>query len=78
MIGAGSVVGMGLWKETCVADQAFAGPSYTNSYAICISNAGLGVLMTFGLRWHLQRENKRLDAEERERGDEVQGFRYVL
>ncbi|KAL1762690.1 major facilitator superfamily domain-containing protein [Schizophyllum commune] len=54
------------------------GPSYTNSYAICISNAGLGVLMTFGLRWHLQRENKRLEAEERERGDEVQGFRYVL
>ncbi|TRM65356.1 major facilitator superfamily domain-containing protein [Schizophyllum amplum] len=53
-------------------------PTYNYSYAICIANAGLGVLMCCFLRWYLGQENLRLEAEERERGVEVKGFRYVL
>ncbi|KAI5124987.1 hypothetical protein M0805_007412 [Coniferiporia weirii] len=54
------------------------GPSYRNSYAICIATNGLCIVMCFVFRQHLVRLNKKLDREEVERGQTEKGVRYLL
>ena len=52
------------------------GPSYRNSYAICISTNGLAILMCLIFRAHLASMNNKLAKEESEQGKK--GFRYLL
>ena len=52
------------------------GPTYRNSYAICIACSGLAIVLCFVFRMHLVAENKKFD--EREEGQEQKGFRYLL
>jgi hypothetical protein len=54
------------------------GPTYRNSYAICIATSGLGIVMCTVLRMHLVALNKKLDREDEERGVKEKGFRYLL
>jgi hypothetical protein len=42
------------------------GKSYRNSYAICISCFGLAILMCTILKYHLQKLNRKLEAEQAE------------
>ena len=43
------------------------GPTYRNSYAICISCAGCTIIMCYLFRLHLAYLNRRLDEEEEEK-----------
>ncbi|EJD01173.1 sugar transporter [Fomitiporia mediterranea MF3/22] len=54
------------------------GPTYRNSYAICIATSGLCILMCCVFRTHLVQLNKKLDKEEEESGQTVKGFRYLI
>jgi hypothetical protein len=54
------------------------GPTYRNSYAICISTSGLSILMCWIYWMHLGSLNRRLDREEEEKGQTKKGFRYIL
>ncbi|KAG5646602.1 hypothetical protein DXG03_002906 [Asterophora parasitica] len=54
------------------------GPTYRNSYAICISSFGAGIVLCYTFRLYLARLNAKLDKEEEERGIKVKGFRYLL
>lgn len=54
------------------------GPTYRNSYAICIATNGLAIVMSFAFRQHLLQLNKKLDREEEEAGMARKGFRYLL
>lgn len=54
------------------------GPTYRNSYVICIATNGLAIGMSFVFRQHLLRENRRLEEEEEEAGKRQKGFRYLL
>lgn len=54
------------------------GPSYRNSYAICISCQGLAIVMCWIFRQHLKKLNERLEREEAEKGQMRRGFRYLL
>ncbi|TDL18489.1 sugar transporter [Rickenella mellea] len=67
----GNIAGSYVWPSMW-------GPSYRNSYAICISTNGLAIFMCYLFRQHLIRANKKLDKEEEERGQEKRGFRYLL
>lgn len=69
----GNVAGSYVWPSAW-------GPSYSNSYAICISCSGLSILMCAMFRWHLKGLNKKLEENERtdERGGKGRGFRYML
>ncbi|KAF5358605.1 hypothetical protein D9758_007697 [Tetrapyrgos nigripes] len=70
----GNVSGSYVWDKSW-------GPTYVNSYAICIATSGLACVICLGFRWHLSKLNKKFEEEERgtEKGAmEIQGFRYVL
>ncbi len=58
------------------------GPTYRNSYAICIATSGLSIIMCFMFRQELQRQNKKLqEAEEAQLGEgetAEPGYRYML
>ncbi|KAJ7744490.1 major facilitator superfamily domain-containing protein [Mycena maculata] len=54
------------------------GPSYRNSYAICIACSGTTVVMCVIFRQVLISENRKLDKEEEEQGVKTKGFRYIL
>ncbi|PAV20855.1 MFS general substrate transporter [Pyrrhoderma noxium] len=54
------------------------GPTYKKSYAICIATQVTAIVMFWVFRKHLQRLNAKLEEEERERGQETRGFRYIL
>lgn len=54
------------------------GPTYRNSYAITIANAGVTIIMAWYLRVHLRSLNLKLDKEEEEKGVKEKGFRYIL
>lgn len=67
----GNVAGSYVWPKAW-------GPSYRNSYAICISTNGFAILMCYMFKLHLASLNKKLDREEEERGQKKRGFRYLL
>ena len=54
------------------------GPTYRNSYAICIATAGCSITMCYIFRLHLAYLNRQLDREEQEKGVVEKGFRYLL
>ncbi|KAJ7638769.1 MFS general substrate transporter [Roridomyces roridus] len=67
----GNVAGEYVWPSNW-------GPTYHNSYAICIACSGTTMVMCFIFRLVLVSENKRLDKEEEEQGVKTKGFRYIL
>lgn len=67
----GNIAGSYIWPTMW-------GPTYRNSYAICIATNGLAIVMSFAFRQHLLRLNKKLDREEEEAGMARKGFRYLL
>ncbi|KAI0318323.1 sugar transporter [Amylostereum chailletii] len=67
----GNVAGSYVWPKGW-------GPSYRNSYAICISCQGLAVAMLWFYRRYLKRLNAKMEAQEREKGTIEKGFRYML
>lgn len=54
------------------------GPTYRNSYAICIATSGWAIVMCYIFKLHLQSLNRQLDKEEQERGVKEKGFRYLV
>ncbi|KAJ6515941.1 MFS general substrate transporter [Mycena sanguinolenta] len=54
------------------------GPSYRNSYAICIACGSFNILLLFIFRQSLVQANRKLEAEEKAQGVKAPGFRYVL
>ncbi|KAJ4466499.1 MFS general substrate transporter [Lentinula aciculospora] len=54
------------------------GPTYRNSYAICIACAGTGIIMCWVFKLSLIRLNDMLEREEQERGVTEKGFRYIV
>ncbi|KAF8076337.1 MFS general substrate transporter [Lyophyllum atratum] len=67
----GNIAGSYVWPKAW-------GPTYRNSYAICISTSGFSILLCWAFRRYLISLNKKLDKEEEERGVRVKGFRYML
>ena len=53
------------------------GPTYTNSYAICISCAGFSIVLLAIMKVHLESVNKKMDKEMVETGSKEKGFRYL-
>ncbi|KAL0950044.1 hypothetical protein HGRIS_010052 [Hohenbuehelia grisea] len=53
------------------------GPTYRNSYGICIATASCTIIMCWIFRMHLDRLNRRIEMKERETGA-PRGFRYIL
>ncbi|CAL1701093.1 unnamed protein product [Somion occarium] len=66
----GNVAGSYVWPTPW-------GPTYRNSYAICIATSGCAIVMCYVLKLHLHAVNRRLDKEEQERGMTEKGFRYL-
>ncbi|KAG2143398.1 MFS general substrate transporter [Suillus bovinus] len=67
----GSILGSYVWPANW-------GPSYRYSYAIVIVANVITITMTWILRQHLKKLNKKLEKEEQEQGIKEKGFRYVL
>ncbi|TFK43580.1 MFS general substrate transporter [Crucibulum laeve] len=67
----GNVAGSYVWPTAW-------GPTYRNSYGICIATSGTAILMCWIFRMHLISLNKKLDREEEERGVKTKGFRYMI
>ncbi|KAI0307088.1 MFS general substrate transporter [Multifurca ochricompacta] len=66
----GNIAGSYVWQKSW-------GPSYTHSYAICISANGLCIVMCLIFRQALANENKRLEDREISTG-RARGYRYLL
>ncbi|KAI0082459.1 MFS general substrate transporter [Panus rudis PR-1116 ss-1] len=66
----GNVAGSYVWPSAW-------GPTYRNSYGICIATAGCGIVMCYVMKLHLESVNRRLDREEEARGVTEKGFRYL-
>lgn len=54
------------------------GPTYRNSYAICIATAGCAIVMCYIFKLHLAHLNRLLDKEEEEKDVKEKGFRYLI
>jgi len=67
----GNVAGSYVWPSVW-------GPTYRNSYAICISTCGTAIVMLWIYRMHLISLNRKLDREEEEKGVTKKGFRYMI
>ncbi|KAH8106003.1 MFS general substrate transporter [Cristinia sonorae] len=67
----GNIAGSYVWPKPW-------GPTYRNSYAICISCAGVCIAMCYVMKLHLESINRQLDKEEEEKGVKVKGFRYLV
>ncbi|KAI0921672.1 hypothetical protein AcW1_004425 [Taiwanofungus camphoratus] len=67
----GNVAGSYVWPSSW-------GPTYRNSYAICIATSGWAIVMCYIFKLHLQSLNRQLDKEEQERGVKEKGFRYLV
>ncbi|KAI0050192.1 MFS general substrate transporter [Auriscalpium vulgare] len=68
----GNVAGSYVWPSKW-------GPTYRNSYAICISCQGLAIVMLWIFRVHLRHLNDKMDEEELEEAKgRGKGFRYIL
>ncbi|KAG6919397.1 hypothetical protein DXG01_006280 [Tephrocybe rancida] len=65
----GNIAGSYVWPKTW-------GPTYRNSYAICISCSGFAILLLWGFRQYLISLNKKLDREEEAKGIKVKGLRH--
>jgi len=60
------------------AFPTFFAPTYRKSYGICISMFGVAIAICFVLRQYLGRVNKRMAADEEQRGVKTRGFRYLI
>ncbi|KAJ7179202.1 MFS general substrate transporter [Mycena filopes] len=69
----GNIAGSYVWPSTW-------GPTYRNSYAICIACSGTTIVMCLLFRWSLIIKNRQLDREEEEdvKKEGGHGFRYML
>ncbi|KAF7352833.1 MFS general substrate transporter [Mycena venus] len=67
----GNIAGSYVWGSNW-------GPSYKNSYAICIACSGTTVVLALIFRQSLVHANKKLEAEEEAQGVKTPGFRYIL
>ncbi|OCH92208.1 MFS general substrate transporter [Obba rivulosa] len=67
----GNVAGSYVWPTNW-------GPTYRNSYAICIATSGWAIVMCYVFKLHLHYLNKKLDEEEANRGVKEKGFRYLV
>ncbi|KAF8897491.1 MFS general substrate transporter [Infundibulicybe gibba] len=67
----GNVAGSYVWPSSW-------GPTYRNSYGICIATSGCAIVMCWIFRMHLASLNRKLDKEEEEKGVKEKGFRYML
>lgn len=67
----GNVAGSYVWPSAW-------GPTYRNSYAICISCSGCAILMCLVMKLHLESVNRKLEQEEAEKGMKQKGFRYLV
>ncbi|KAJ6599114.1 MFS general substrate transporter [Mycena vulgaris] len=67
----GNIAGSYVWPSAW-------GPTYRNSYAICIACSGTTIIMCLLFRLSLISANKKLDKEEEEQGVKTKGFRYML
>ncbi len=54
------------------------GPTYRNSYAICIATGGVTIVMLYVFKLHLLQLNTQLDKEEEEKGIREKGFRFLV
>ena len=54
------------------------GPTYRKSFGICIALQGLTIIMCWTFWRYLKMQNGLLERKERERGQRVKGFRYIL
>ncbi|KAJ8517620.1 hypothetical protein ONZ45_g5203 [Pleurotus djamor] len=68
---------LGLVAGPYAWDQRW-GPTYLNSFAICLAASSLSILMSFVFRWHLASLNAEAQKKEAESGQTEPGFRYVL
>jgi len=66
----GNISGSYIWPKTW-------GPSYKNSYAICIATNGLAIVMIVIYRAHLASLNKKEEEREQAEG-RPKGYRYLL
>ncbi|KAJ3510623.1 hypothetical protein NLJ89_g4574 [Agrocybe chaxingu] len=67
----GNISGSYVWPDRW-------GPTYRKSYGICIATSGCAIVMCWIFRMHLQSLNKKLEAEEAEKGIKTPGFRYLV
>ncbi|KII94823.1 hypothetical protein PLICRDRAFT_33639 [Plicaturopsis crispa FD-325 SS-3] len=67
----GNVAGSYVWPEGW-------GPTYRNSYAICIATNGLTIVMCYVFRQHLAALNRGQARKEAQEGREGRGYRYML
>ncbi|KZT72522.1 MFS general substrate transporter [Daedalea quercina L-15889] len=67
----GNVAGSYVWPSNW-------GPTYRNSYAICIATSGWAIVMSYIFKLHLESLNRQMEEEERERGVTEKGFRYLI
>ena len=65
----GNVAGSYVWPTNW-------GPSYRNSYAICIATNCLAIVMCFVFKKHLESLNKKAEKREQEQGS-PEGFRFI-
>lgn len=54
------------------------GPTYNNSYYICISVFALSIVMNWIFRRYLIALNKKMEKAEEEKGADTRGFRYLI
>ncbi|TBU64085.1 sugar transporter [Dichomitus squalens] len=66
----GNVAGSYVWPSTW-------GPTYRKSCGICITTAGCVVVMCYIFKLYLERLNRELAEDERRKGAEDRGFRYL-
>ncbi|KIP07693.1 hypothetical protein PHLGIDRAFT_127467 [Phlebiopsis gigantea 11061_1 CR5-6] len=66
----GNVAGSYVWPSTW-------GPTYTNSYAICISTAGFSIVLLAIMKIHLESLNRKMDEQQEADKEKEKGFRYL-
>jgi len=54
------------------------GPSYRKSYGICLAMFAVGIAMSLVQRQYLQKQNRKFQREEEDRGQKEPGFRYLI
>lgn len=67
----GNVAGSYVWPTMW-------GPTYNNSYYICISVFALSIIMNWIFRRYLIALNKKMEKAEEEKGADARGFRYLI
>ncbi|KAJ7368255.1 MFS general substrate transporter [Mycena albidolilacea] len=67
----GNIAGSYVWPSNW-------GPTYRNSYAICIACSGTTIVLCLIFRQSLIHANRKLEEEEEAQGVKTPGFRYIL